>query len=163
MFIVVNEANVVCDIFESKPELHESITLVEVPDNTVSIGDTYNTDGTFTPCEPIVEIDGSDYKAMLSDKRYQEEISGIIYKGKEVSTNRDSQTAIANAYIYSLQNPDLVVQWKCKDGFIELNATEITELSSNVRTHIQNCFNKELEILTHIDNGTFTEDMLTNW
>ena len=163
MFVVINNENIVTDVFESNPNFHKDITVIETSDSLVEVNYLYNQEsGTFAKQE-IPAIEGSDYIALLSEARYNKEISGVEYKGMTISTNRDSQSALASAYIYGLQNPDATISWKCDNGYIELSMQDITELSSLFRQHIQECFDKEAEILTHINEGTFSESMLQNW
>jgi hypothetical protein len=51
-------------------------------------------------------------------------------------------------------------QWKTTSGFVEIDAVEIKAIASSVRAHVQACFDREAELLAHLEAGTFEESML---
>lgn len=100
-------------------------------------------------------------KKRVASVRYENEVKGITVLGMSVDTGRDSQGLIAGACLAAVIDPEYVVNWKTSAGFIPLTAQQIIGVATAVRAHVQACFNREHELLTAIDNNTFTEEMLT--
>lgn len=100
-------------------------------------------------------------KQQVATERYNNEVKGIIVNGMPVDTGRDSQGLIAGACLAAVIDPAYIVNWKCAGGiFLQLTAQQIIGVATAVRAHVQACFNREHELLTAIDNNTFTDDML---
>lgn len=103
-----------------------------------------------------------DLKKKVTSLRYDNETKGIVVQGIPVGTGRDSQGLISGACLAALLDPEYVVNWKGDGGvFVQLNAQQIISLATAVRAHVQSCFDREYELITHINNGTFKESMLT--
>jgi hypothetical protein len=103
----------------------------------------------------------ADLKKRVATVRYEHEVSGITVAGMAVDTGRDSQGLIAGACLAAIIDPDYVVNWKTSSGeFLPLTAQQIIGVATAVRAHVQACFNREHELLTEIDNLTFTESKL---
>lgn len=107
-----------------------------------------------------------DFEKIKEDKiqeiahaRYNEEISGINVGGFNINTDRESQSLITAAAFSALQDPSYTCRWKTKDGFVTLDANTIIQMATAVRNHIQNCFNKEDQLLTEIENATTVEEL----
>jgi predicted glycosyltransferase len=101
-------------------------------------------------------------KKQVATVRYNNEVKGITVSGMLVDTGRDSQGLIAGACLAAVIDPEYLVNWKCVSGeFLPLNAQQIIGLATAVRAHVQACFNRENELLTAIEDNTFTESMLT--
>lgn len=113
--------------------------------------------GTIAEC-PLKSV--AQQKAEIADRRYNEEISGIIFSGMAIDTGRDSQGLITGATLASVLDPSYVCNWKTPTGFVELNASTLAAVSQAVRAHVQACFDREAELITALDNGTFNEGML---
>lgn len=105
----------------------------------------------------------------LAKKRYEVEISGLtLPDSSEISTTRESQTMIANAYA-SLKDgliPD--TQYKSNNGWTTITLTEITPIATAVAAHVRDVFANEkihtdaiaaLTTMTDLDNY----DITTGW
>lgn len=94
--------------------------------------------------------------------RYDNEVKGIIVQDILVDTGRDSQGLIAGACLAAVLDPEYSVNWKCSGGiFLQLTAQQIIGVATAVRAHVQACFDREHVLVLAIEDGTFTEDMLT--
>lgn len=104
----------------------------------------------------------SSLKKQVASVRYDNEVRGIVVQDILVDTGRDSQGLIAGACLAAVLDPNYSVNWKCSGGlFIQLTAQQIIGVATAVRAHVQACFDREHQLLTLIDAGTYTEDMLT--
>lgn len=79
----------------------------------------------------------------LANLRYVKETEGIEINGMKIKTDRESQALINGAYVSTIINPDFTIDWKCENGWITLNATQISAIASNVANHVQSCFTRE--------------------
>lgn len=101
-------------------------------------------------------------KKQVSSVRYDNEVKGITVLDIPVDTGRDSQGLIAGACLAAVIDPTYTVNWKCSNGvFLQLDATQIIGVATAVRAHVQACFDREHQVMTAIENGTFVETMLT--
>lgn len=106
--------------------------------------------------------DLEDLKKLVASVRYDNEVRGITVQSIPVDTGRDSQGLIAGACLAAVIDPEYHVNWKCPGGtFINLNAQQIIGVATAVRAHVQACFDREHQILTAIDAGEYTAEMLT--
>lgn len=99
-------------------------------------------------------------QAEIARKRFQVESSGVSLFDTLFDTSRDGQVALFSAVLTAQQDPLYLCRWKAASGFIELNSEQIIEVARSVRAHTQACFDREAELLEHLENGTFTESML---
>ena len=107
----------------------------------------------------IKELD--NIRKRVAAVRYANEVRGIIVQDIPVDTGRDSQGMIAGACLASVLDSNYEVNWKCSGGvFIKLNAQQIIGVATAVRAHVQMCFDREHELLSAIEDNTFTESML---
>jgi hypothetical protein len=96
----------------------------------------------------------------LADKRWEVETGGITFGSFKLATDVTSQTKYIGAVVGAQIDPTSIVNWKMDDGtFVELNATEITEIAMIVRSHIQACFDKEAELRGLIEASTNKDDL----
>lgn len=99
----------------------------------------------------IANINKQNKLNELANLRFQKETAGIEINGMKIKTDRESQALINGAYVSTIINPDFTIDWKCENGWITLNATQISAIASNVANHVQSCFTREKalqEILT---------------
>lgn len=82
-------------------------------------------------------------------------VRGVVF-----SSARDSQGLIGSVAHAALLDPGYRCNWKTQDGFVELNAQQILDMAASIRKHVQACFDREAELLAHLEGGTFTESML---
>lgn len=99
-------------------------------------------------------------RVLIAARRYQAETAGTIVNGMAVPTDRDSQALVTGAALAAWTDQTYTCQWKTADGFVALSAQQIIALASVMRAHIQVCFDREAELLAHLENGTYTEDLL---
>lgn len=92
--------------------------------------------------------------------RYNREVSGVVVNSITpipFTTDFASRNAMANANEYVKITPGSTVNWKMSDGsFVNLNAAQLTTVTTNMATFLQNCFNCENANVTAIDGGTLT-------
>lgn len=97
----------------------------------------------------------------VAAKRYEIETRGFTLNGMKVDTERQSQAMIIGAALAATLDPLYVCNWKTADGFVHLTASELITVATALRNYIQACFDREAAIIQAIENGTYTDDMLT--
>lgn len=110
--------------------------------------------------EEILSQKAESFKSMISNRRYLEEVGGIEVNGFKINTDDRSKLLINGAAFEASLNPSYLMDWKTPDGFVTLNADEIIFIARKVRAHVQACFNRESELLTALEGGTFNVEML---
>ncbi|HAG77576.1 MAG: hypothetical protein CMK96_02430 [Pseudomonas sp.] len=96
----------------------------------------------------------------IADRRWQAETGGITLNGMHIDTGRDSQALITGATVQAMLDPAYSLRWKTSTGFVDLTAEQIIAVATAARGHVQNCFNREAELLNEVENGTFEYSML---
>lgn len=96
----------------------------------------------------------------ISSRRFIAEVSGTIFDGVSFETTRDSQSLIAGAALAAVIDPKYSCNWKSGGEFIHLDSSQLIGAASAVRLHVQSCFDREKELLSAINDGVFTEEML---
>lgn len=137
------------------------------PDAMFYTGETFHLEGVEQAALEQALIDytqGEDpknrLKKLIAGYRYDVETAGIMVGGFAIESNRESQALITGATVQAVIDPTYVVRWKTPTGFIELDAQAIIGIATTMRQHVQSCFDREEELVTAVDNGTFTEEML---
>lgn len=97
---------------------------------------------------------------LISYRRFLAETSGIEVDSATFATSRDSQALINGALLTAMQNPDYLCQWKTSGGFVELTSARIKTVANAIRSHVQACFDREAELLAHLEAGTYEDSML---
>ncbi len=100
-------------------------------------------------------------RARIAAARYEREVAGLMINGLMIDTERDSQALITGAALEATIDPEYVCRWKTSVGFVELSADVLINVARTVRRHVQACFDREAELLEALDDGSFTEAMLT--
>jgi hypothetical protein len=95
-----------------------------------------------------------DLKSYAENARFLKETGGIIVGGVSVSTDRDSQAMIANAYAYVTANGVASVSYKATSGFVTLDAATLKAVALAVGAHVQACFAAEAAVVAGIASGT---------
>lgn len=90
-------------------------------------------------------------KQMIAQKRWEKETGGIEVNGLQIKTDVASQAKITGAYATSLLNPDIVIDWKGANGWIQLDKTAIEAIASAVSQHVQQCFTEEKQRCDAVD------------
>ncbi|MBB1605199.1 MULTISPECIES: DUF4376 domain-containing protein [unclassified Pseudomonas] len=109
---------------------------------------------------PLVLGTSTDYLAVIAARRYQAETAGITVNGTDVPTARDSQALVTAAMLAAVLDPNYTCRWKTTEGFVTLDAQALIAMASAMRAHVQACFDREAELLAHLEAGTFEESML---
>lgn len=98
-------------------------------------------------------------KASISAERYKFETSGIQVGEMFVATDRNSQQMLNGAYNYIQTNPEKIIKWKTKNGFVELDADTIAQISNAVGEHVQSAFEKESDLHDLVEEKTTKEEI----
>jgi len=96
----------------------------------------------------------------IAARRYQAETAGITAEGTHVPTDRDSQALVTGAALAAVLDPNYTCRWKTGEGFVTLAAEQIIAMASDMRAHVQACFDREAELLAALEAGSFTQAML---
>lgn len=116
-------------------------------------GSWYQTWNTSLKSKELIKKDVTDF-------RYQIEVGGVVVANNKYATDRESQTKyVAVAFdIQQQANVDAwTITWKTVDNkFVNLNAGQMTQVINVVRTHVQQCFDKEAEYYQLIDTANTT-------
>ena len=101
-------------------------------------------------------------KAELAAFRYEKEISGITINGTTILTDRESQATISCAYNSCQINPDMTINFKCSNGWITAESSEIEFIAYTVSNYVQKCFSREKELSDALEEDIDT-DITTGW
>jgi hypothetical protein len=113
---------------------------IECPDD-VGIGWTYDGSVFSEPAQAPIPLD--DIIENLGVRREAAETGGMKINGVNVATDRHTQTKLTAIRILATEDSNIVVKWKGVDGFVDLDAAAIIEMSDGVHQHVQNCFANE--------------------
>ncbi|MBP5971022.1 DUF4376 domain-containing protein, partial [Pseudomonas iridis] len=101
-----------------------------------------------------------DWPSLIAARRFQAETGGVTVQGIPVNTERDSQALLTGAAFAASLDPDYQIKWKAATGFVELNATQVIGLASQVRAFVQACFNREAELLGAVADSSISAELL---
>lgn len=96
----------------------------------------------------------------IADRRWKEEISGFVFNGVHIETDRTAVAMVTGAALAASLDPEYSVRWKSANGFVTLNAEQILAMAQAVRSHVQSCFDREADLLDAINAGTYETEML---
>ena len=176
-YVHYNEEGKILGIYHSAVYKTIPHPLIEIDDdlynnimNTYNKGKVYKVeDGVIVEYNiAISEISLDDIKKAKKDEiandRYIAEYSGVEFNGVKILTDLKSQVAISGAVLQATMDPSYTCRWKSENGFIELNANLILAIGTAVREYIQNCFNKEADLIELINAATTEEEVeAINW
>jgi len=111
--------------------------------------------GVITRTDPV-----TDYRQAIAEARFRHEVSGITVNGIEFDTSRESQYLITGAAFSASRSPDYFCNWKTASGFVRLDAEALLSVADAVRGYVQACFDREVDLLASLDDGTYTDAML---
>ena len=135
-------------------------TLIDMGDNVFVPVDESNPDYRRIAAsgEAIADYEAPpvDLAAYTAAKRYELETGGITVSGASILTDRASQAMINGAYNYVQANPSATIDFKGADGWITLDATQMSTIADAVGAHVQACFAAESSISADIQSGTIT-------
>lgn len=98
-------------------------------------------------------------KQDIAAARYAAETAGVEVNGVTLDTGRDSQALITGAAVAAMLDDGYSLNWKTTSGFIHLSAPEIIAVAQAVRAHVQNCFDREGELVALVDAAKTAEDL----
>lgn len=75
--------------------------------------------------------------------RYQREVLGISLNGAQIKTDRESQATITAAVTAAQRNPNIVIDWKGADGWVQITAAEVLAMGDAVINYVQSLFSAE--------------------
>lgn len=81
-------------------------------------------------------------------------VAGTTVEGVRLYTDDVSQARITGAAVAAMDDPTIIVNWKCGDGsFVPLDAPTILMMARAVRAHVQASFDREAVLLAALDAG----------
>jgi hypothetical protein len=97
--------------------------------------------------------------AEIAEARWKAETGGLtLPDGTQLKTDRESQALLTGASLFALQNASSTVEWKGVNGWVTLTATEIMQIATLVRNHVQAAFSKERDYAEKVNGcGTVEE------
>lgn len=102
-----------------------------------------------------------ELKELVASVRYEKETGGMVFNGIPIDTTENSQAKITGAALQATIDNTVILYWKTVNGPVPLDAASVIAVAQAVRVHIQDCFNREFEIIAAIDNDTYDASMLT--
>ncbi|WP_256575685.1 DUF4376 domain-containing protein [Pseudomonas sp. R16(2017)] len=98
--------------------------------------------------------------ALVAAERFKREATGVLVDGLSIETTRDSQALIASTGLAAIYDPEYRCNFKTAAGFVEIGSAEIVAIATAVRSHVQACFDRELELRRLIETGEYRDEML---
>ncbi|MCF5700572.1 DUF4376 domain-containing protein [Pseudomonas syringae] len=144
----------VCDIPEGAICISEELWLQSATDLT---GHWCLIDGTLTKVPFEIK---PDFAKLIAAERFRRETSGVVFEGSVADTTRDGQALIAGAAVAAMLDPTYKCAWKFAEGFVELQAAQLIALATSIRTYVQDCFDRERALLSAVEAGECSEDMI---
>lgn len=105
----------------------------------------------------------------LAAVRYAHEVSGTTFNSMQISTDTGTQSKFAAIVLATIVDPNYTVNFKLPGGgFIMLNAAQIGGIAQAARSHVQACYDREMElsvvINAAVDLATLDSiDINTGW
>lgn len=109
----------------------------------------------------------ADIRATIAAERYRHEISGIVWGGYGIATDRESQQKMSDER--SAVKDGLRTDgkgWKCLDlesglaTFRPTSNAEIMEITEAAYRYVSACFDRESELVAAVEDGSYSETML---
>ncbi|QKV66109.1 DUF4376 domain-containing protein [Pseudomonas sp. 43A] len=101
-----------------------------------------------------------NYPELFAQTRFLHETHGIAIEGLNIETSRDSQALIASTGLSAILDPEYRCNFKTLNGFVEIGAEQILAIAKAVRSHVQACFDRELDLLRALEARTYKDEML---
>ncbi|WP_095119269.1 DUF4376 domain-containing protein [Pseudomonas sp. Irchel s3f10] len=101
-----------------------------------------------------------NYPELFAKTRFLHETHGIAIEGLNIETSRDSQALIASTGLSAILDPEYRCNFKTLNGFVEIGAEQILAIAKAVRSHVQACFDRELDLLRALEARTYKDEML---
>jgi len=81
-----------------------------------------------------------EQKDVIAAERYEREIAGIDYNGMNIKTDRESQQILDSLAEKIRRGLVSQINWKCANGWMVLDASNIDEIEVLVLGHVQAAF-----------------------
>lgn len=96
----------------------------------------------------------------IAQARYEAETGGLtLPNGYVVKTDRESQSLLMAAALNAKEDPNYILNWKCANGWIQVDAETILKVAQAVREHVEMCFDKERLLHEQIDKCETIEEV----
>ena len=89
-------------------------------------------------------------KAKIKSQRDKAMRAGIEMQGMTLDTDDKSQARITGAALAAQIDPETEIRWKTPQGFVTLDAPTIIAIAQAVRSRVQDCFDREDELLADL-------------
>lgn len=87
--------------------------------------------------------------AALAAKRFAVETAGVTVGETTIRTDRESQATITGAWVRVQQDPEVLIDWKGADGWVQIGKSQVEAIAAVVGAYVQSCFSAEK---AHYDN-----------
>lgn len=116
------------------------------------------------PLESSSEDDEIDFArtrkiAEIARDRYKAEISGVEVDGVIYQSDRKSVATLYNELVFSQNNSDYSASWKTSSGFVTMDIQKIIKVTNAMKKHIQNCFDKEKDLVDLVNSLSSVDDI----
>jgi hypothetical protein len=155
----INDYTRIVPVEEVRPEINDFIEHHRGP-----LFDIYETKAVanYQVVENGLEPAKNNYKALLAEKRYEKEISGVktTVQGIEVSldTTRDGRNIFLQKY--SIMGDADTVNWKFPEGWLTLTKIDLRIVVDAGTAYVQEAFDWEKQISDNIDAETNVQDLV---
>jgi hypothetical protein len=147
-----NETTYVRDLTEEEVQM--------VSDGIGTLQSWADSDGGLIKVDKEIEESKEKKKSEIAKARYETEIGGVDFNGITIPTDWDTQSKMTAAYIYAKDDVNFSVEWKIsKDEFISLDSTDIIAIGDLIKTHVQDAFSKEKQLLDQINSSTTIDEL----
>ena len=117
----------------------------------------------FNKNEEIYNANPDLYKLNLKEKfaakRYLKEVGGLDFNDINIPTDRFTQSKISSAYTKAKEDPNLTLNWKTKDGWVQLDATTIISIGDALFAYVQSVYDEEYSLDQQIDAASTYEEI----
>jgi hypothetical protein len=88
--------------------------------------------------------------AAITARRWEVETGGITLNGAAIATDTTSQAKLSGALQLVQSDDTRIIDWKGVNGWIILDAADVTAIAVSVGGHVQACFTREKEMLAAV-------------
>jgi len=88
----------------------------------------------------------------LARIRYEHETMGIEVNNVKIYSDRNTQSMLSSAVILMDEQPDIIIDWKCEDGWVQLDKNTISTISQCLAHYVQACFTNEKTLVEMLKN-----------
>lgn len=109
--------------------------------------------------------DRLNLRDVVAYTRWKKEIAGININGLYIGTTDREKALLASKVVAAMLEPNAIHRYKTGQGWIELSSENMKQIGMTVQNYVQNCFNRESELVDAINVATdlSTVDYTTGW